>query len=339
MRTIFLALATSILACSSADDAAPLQSDAGNDSQTVDSQAVDSQSIDSQADTQAETGADAAPPTALELPGDKYYPESLHAASDGTLYVGSLGTGKIVKFAPGSTTPVDVLPGGDPKGVAGVFVSGDALWVCAADLTTTPPGSEVRKYTLAGEKTASLTFSQPAFCNDFALDGAGNLFVADSFGVVWKLAKGGAALEKWKSDPLLQPSSATGFGADGIAIDGSTLYVTAFSDGRLLSIPIQGDGTAGAVTQLTVTPKLGFPDGMRLLSSGTLILADGTGALVKVAISGAAATATTLATDLAGPTSVVKVGDTYWVSEGQLGHLTGALPGAPSLPFHVRAVR
>src|SRR5258707_2934404 len=58
----------------------------------------------------------------LVLPGNNYYPESLNVAADGTLFVGSLATGQVVRFAPGSTTAqVFVLPG-TVKAVAGVLV-------------------------------------------------------------------------------------------------------------------------------------------------------------------------------------------------------------------------
>jgi hypothetical protein len=287
---------------------------------------------------------DSSTPSALTLPGDKYYPESLHAAADGTLYVGSLGTGQVVKFAPGATTSTTFLAGGDPKGVAGVFVdsAGSTLWLCAADLSTTPPSTEVRSYDLAtATKKASFAFSKPAFCNDFALDSSGNLFVSDSFGNVWQLKKGGSALAIWKTDPLLAPSTATGFGADGIVLDGAgNVFVNTFSDARLLKIAINGDGTAGALTQITVTPALKGPDGMRLLDATTLVMADGVaGTVTKVVLSGATGTSSTIgAGGLNGPTSVVKVGSTFWVSEGQLGHLTGAIPGPPTTPFTVRAV-
>ena len=41
----------------------------------------------------------------LVLPGDRYYPESLDVAADGTLFVGSLALGEVVKFAPGGDAP------------------------------------------------------------------------------------------------------------------------------------------------------------------------------------------------------------------------------------------
>lgn len=159
--------------------------------------------------------------TALSLPGDGYYPESLTAAADGTLYVGSLGTGQVLSFSPGSSTATTFLPGGDPRGVSGVFADSDTstLYLCAVDLTTTPPTTAVRTYDL--ESAALLNeypFPSPAFCDDFALDGAGNLYVSDAFGSVYKLTEGGTALALWKRDPLLAPASETGFGADGIAV-------------------------------------------------------------------------------------------------------------------------
>jgi streptogramin lyase len=279
----------------------------------------------------------------LALPGDTFYPESLNAAADGTLFVGSLATGAVVKIAPGSSTPVQFLAGGDPKGVTGVLPDSPSstLYLCAVDLSKMVPTSEVRAYDL-GNATLKATWPFPnaAFCNDLALDGAGNLFVSDSFGSVYRLAKGAMALVQWSADPLLAASMMGGFGADGIALDGKgNLYVNTFTGGHLVRIPIQQDGSAGTAVSITVTPALQTPDGMRMLDANTLILADGTaGQITKVAISGTNGTATVAGTGLNGPTGVVKVGSTYWVSEGQLGHLTGQIAGPPSLPFLVRGL-
>ncbi len=341
MRTRLAIVLSLMLAGCGSDDAKPNPTPTDTGTTETSGDAVADGTSD--ASDAADTPADTTPPAPLELPGDKYYPESLHAASDGTLYVGSLGTGQVVKFAPGSKTPTTFIAAGDPKGVAGVYVDNAAslLWLCAADISSTPPATEVRSYDLAtGTKKSTFTFTEGAFCNDFVTDAAGNLFIADSFGKIWQLKKGATSLVIWKSDPLLQPSSATGFGADGIALDGAgNLFVNTFSDGRLVKIPIQGDGSAGAAAQITVTPALKTPDGMRMLDATTLIMVDGTaGSVVKVSISGTTGTATTIATSLNGPTSLVKVGSTIWVSEGQLGHLFGAIPGPPSLPFLVKGV-
>lgn len=277
----------------------------------------------------------------LQLPGPTYYPESLTASADGTLYVGSLPAGEVVRFRPGQIAPETFLAAGTVKGVAGVLAddAGGQLWLCAVDLTFASP-TEVRSFDLAtGEPRVRAALPAAAFCNDLTLDAQRNLYATDSFGNIYRLPSGGAALEVWASDPLLAPSTQGGFGADGIVFDGaSALYVNTFSDGRLLRIPIGAGGAAGAVEEISVTPALQSPDGMRLLDASTLVVAEGAGRLTSLALSGRAATATTIANRLDGPTSVVRVGQSYWVSEGQLGHLFGQLSGGPQVPFLLRRI-
>jgi hypothetical protein len=181
-------------------------------------------------------------------------------------------------------------------------------------------------------------FPGPGFCNDLAFDANGNLFVTDSFGSVLELKKGADALVTWSSDKLLAPKSPSGFGADGIVVDGSTVYVNTFTDGRLVKIPVKGDGSADTATEITVTPALEGPDGMRLIAPNTLMLVEGSaGRLTKVAITGATGAATVVSNRLDSPTSLVKSHDSWWVSEGQLSFLLGA-PGTPNLPFHVQRI-
>ncbi len=132
----------------------------------------------------------------LALPGPAWYPESLHAAADGTLYVGSLTTGAVVKFAPGQAEASPfIAAGGAAKGVAGVLVDEvtNSLFICAVDATFLSAGT-VQKYDLAtGALTATFSFpgaalpdggTNPyvAFPNDLAFDGAHRLYVSDSFG-------------------------------------------------------------------------------------------------------------------------------------------------------------
>jgi len=277
------------------------------------------------------------------LPGDRFYPESLTITSDGTLFVGSLGTGQVVKIAPGATTPTAfVASGGEVKNVSGVYADDatSTLFLCAVDIANlgTPPS--LRAYDLkSGAAKGNYVFPSPAFCNDMTVDAKGNLYVADSFGKIYRLAKGASSLTVWSTEPLLAASSENGFGADGIAFDGqSNLYVNTYSDGRLLRFPINADGSAGTAKQLTVSQPLGLPDGMRMLDANTLVTVEGTGKLTRLALSGDSATATVLASDLDSPTSVVKYGNNYYVTEGQLGHLFGFESGPPTTPFSVKRV-
>src|SRR4051812_48272847 len=79
------------------------------------------------------------PKVDLNLPGATFYPESLSASSNGTLYVGSFGEGKVLKFSPGSTTSAPFLPSGSGvRQVLGVLVdeADGSLVLCADDTRT-----------------------------------------------------------------------------------------------------------------------------------------------------------------------------------------------------------
>lgn len=280
----------------------------------------------------------------LELPGATYYPESLHAAADGTVYVGSVATGQVQKFAGGTGAAATFVPASATNGISGVLVddANGALWACSVDPTfKDPTKNKLVRYKLSdGSLLGSYTLAGGAgnFCNDMTLDPAGNLYVADSFGKIHKVVKGSATATVWSTDPLLAPSTSSGFGADGIAYDaaGSNIYVNTFSDSRLLRIPVKVDGTAGTAVVINVTPALVNPDGMRMDGANLLVIEGGAGRLSKLTVSGATAAATALQTDLYMPTAVVKANGKYYVAEGQLGHLLGQVAAPPNLPFKVR---
>jgi sugar lactone lactonase YvrE len=299
------------------------------------------------ADGSSETG-DAQPPAELELPGDAFYPESLTATADGTIYVGSLATGMVVRFAPGAIEAETFIAGaGQPPGATGLLADETAqrLYLCAVDVTQLfgmePIETELHAYDLRdGTHLATYPFPDAALCNDLALGASGNVYVTDSFGAVFELVPGQDALVPWSEDPLLAPSTAAGFGADGIAFDGiDQVYVNTFSDGGLLRIAVLPDGSAGPAEAIEVQPALLGPDGMRALDADTLVVVDGvTGLLSELTIAGTTASGTTLRRGLNQPTSVFTVGTDHWVTEGQVGVLTGAVKGPPSLPFLVQRV-
>lgn len=289
----------------------------------------------------------------LDLPGPGFYPESIASAADGTLYVGSFGTPTIVKFAAGSNTAVKfVTQLSAGKNINGVLVdeTDKSLLACVNDSTALGTFKPlVKRFNLSdGSEKASYEFLAPGVCNDLGFDGKHNLYVTDSFGKIYKLADGAQALTQWSADATLAPVAQGTFGADGIAWDGqSNLYVNHFALGSLLRIPIDAaTGNAGTVVKINVTPALSSPDGMRAVDANTLLVIEGTGPmanagagrLTRLTLSGNAAMGIALSNRLDYPTGLAKVGTDYWVSEGQLGHLFGALPGPPNLPFLVRRV-
>ena len=89
--------------------------------------------------------------------------------------------------------------------------------------------------------------------NDLAFDAGGNLYVSDSArGQVWKIDREGD-VSTWKTDPLLLglnppgPPLGVSVGANGIAFDAGeqNLYVANTDYGRIVRIPVNGDGLAG----------------------------------------------------------------------------------------------
>lgn len=271
-------------------------------------------------------------PEMLALPGDAYYPESISASADGTLFVGSLTTGQVLAFADGSTEGrVVVGPGSGVTAVAGVHVEGDTLWICSVD-TMFQRANDLRSFALDGTPKQSYTLGTGRFCNDMTFDNAGNLYVTDSFsGTILRLAPGGSALEPWFEDTALAPAPGA-FGLDGIAFDGAgALYVNRFDTGALIRVEI----ATKTSTPITVDRALVLPDGMRALDRDSLLLVEGEGRLTRLDISGTSATATVLAT-VDQPTSVVQARGSAWVTEGQLGRLFGMQ--SPVLPFAVRRV-
>jgi len=272
-------------------------------------------------------------PDLLALPGQAYYPESIHAKDD-TLYIGSLTTGQVVAFDDGATEPRTLLAAGahGVTGVTGVHVKDDTLWLCSVD-TTFQRATEVRSFSLTGEPRATYPLAQSYFCNDIVFDSAGNLYATDSFsGTIQRLAKGGTEFETFVQDARFVPDSQGAFGLDGVVYAGGALYINKLDTGELFKV-----GLDKSITQITVTPALAGPDGMRALDDHTLLVIEGgANRISKLSLAQEAATATALASDLDMPTGVAIARDSAWVTEGQLGRLF--TQQAPNLPFAVRRV-
>jgi outer membrane protein assembly factor BamB len=281
---------------------------------------------------------DAKQPDSLVLPGDAYYPESLSAGADGTLYVGSLTTGEVTAFADGDTTPRVVIAAGQDgvTGETGVLVHGDTLWLCSIDTTFQRP-TEIRSFDLHGQALARYPLAANQFCNDLAFDGAGNLYATDSFsGAIVELAAGRDGVETFVQDPRFAAIAQGAFGLDGIAYDGAgALYVDTLDTGGLYRVAL----ATGEITEIATSTPLAGPDGLRVVDAHTLLVIEGgAGKLTKLAVTGDAATAITLASDLDQPTGVVVARASAWVSQGQLGRLFASPPQAPNLPFAVKRV-
>src|SRR5258706_4570478 len=292
-------------------------------------------------------------PLSIALSGAKAFPESITSTRDGTLFIGRLGEGGIVRTNPRSgASALFVAPGASgSRSITGVFAdeASETLWACSDDLSalggTSTGGdraSTLKGYDLrTGAPKRSIPLPGPqAFCNDIAVDARGAVYVTDSAAPnVLRLPARGAMFEVFASSPQFLPPKAGSAGLDGIAFgaDGN-LYVTTYAAGGLFRIDVDR-GRAGRVTELHGAP-LTLPDGLRPLGQKSFLLVEGVGTLDRVDVEGDGFKAVPIRSGFRVPTSVTRVGLTAWVSEGQLSFFFDrSLKGqSPSLPFRIYAV-
>jgi streptogramin lyase len=170
----------------------------------------------------------------LTVPGERAFPESISAASDGTLYVSSLASGGIARIKPGASTAESwIKPGAfDSRSTFGVLVDerSNLLWVCSNDVSgmgvsgpSSIPGSYLKGFDLAtGEGKVSAAFpGSNNLCNDIAIAPDGSVYVTNSRAPqILRLKPDRKELEVWLEDKQFDPPK-SGAGLDGIAIGGN----------------------------------------------------------------------------------------------------------------------
>ena len=282
----------------------------------------------------------------LPLPGDHFHPEGLAIDSSGTLYVGSVGTGEVLKFEASSQTPTRVIAPGTGGLMAAVGVAVDEpankLWVCAADITFSHPNALMSFDLATGAADDNISLPGGAgICNDLVRDPAGNLYITDSIlGRILRLPTHGDALEVWSADPAFAggPMEFTVNGADYDAAT-HTMYVVKSSSGQVLRVPVASDGSAQSASVVALDRPLMAPDGLRVVDSSTLVVVETqTGSLTRVSLGGSVASTTVLATGFEAPTGVAVDAEHAWVAEGQVLRLIGQDPSPAKLPFLLRRV-
>ncbi len=289
------------------------------------------------------------PPDVLVLPGDEFFPESIAAGPDGTLFVSSLVTGEIVRFRPGSAVAETFVPADVNIGTGGVAVDTvrHVLWACAVDLTFQSTFM-LRAFDLrTGRLRASYPVADEGLCADLALAN-GDVYVTDAIDPTAvprrparllrlrtpdPLQPTGGRLSVWSADPLFTGEG--GLQIDGIAFDGrSTIYLTNVSTGQMLRVGIAPNGSALPATEVDFGELFTSPDGIRMLNRSELLVVELTGRLLRVNV--VTKTKTVLAEGLDEPTAVAITRAGLWVTEGQVLRQQTGEP--PHLPFKVRRV-
>lgn len=255
------------------------------------------------------------------------YPESMSAAKDGRLFIGSI-KGIVFRAEPGSAKAepwIKPTPENGLLSLLGVLTDerSGTLWVCSSPNPFRNPPAVGTAALVAfdlrtGTKKNFYPFPPPAsVCNDITVARDGTVYVSDTpNGRIFELHHNEQALELFAQDDQLQ-------GIDGLVLSADgTLYVNIVTRGLLLRVDRKPNGAVGRITRLTTSAPLEAPDGFRLVRDRTFLLAEGNaGRIDEVTIEGDQARIRVLREGLISPPAVTLVGRTAYALEGKIGYL------------------
>jgi sugar lactone lactonase YvrE len=288
------------------------------------------------------------------VPGTTDFPESMTASADGTLFFSSFGNGRVWRAKPGETQASEFIKSGSNGLSSALGVLADdksnTLYVCSDDFSAAGikiPGGTATSLKLfdlkTGEAKGSIpTPGSPTLCNDIVVANDGTAYVSDSFsGQILRLKPGANAFEVWTQDPRWKVEGKAQL--DGIAMlaDGA-IYTNIFEGDGLYRIPVNADGSAGAITKIQTSRPLYHSDGLRAFGPNKLIMVEGEtkGNLDLITIDGDNAKIETIKDGFDGPVSLVQVGDQIYVLDVPLRYLLGpeAQAKKPPPPFKASTV-
>lgn len=219
-------------------------------------------------------------------------PESITSSNNGTVYFGSMTKGTIYRARPGAAhaEPWILAQATGLTNVLGVLADdgSSTLWVCqnatgGRNGVALSGQTALRTFDL---KTGAAKGTYPfppssGICNDIAVSANGTAYVSESFGgKVHRLKPGATALEVWASDSALRV-------IDGIALLGDgAVYANNFTTGKLYRIPVNTDGSAGAIVPIETSLPFVRPDGLRSVGARTLLQAEQQGRIAELTIDG-----------------------------------------------------
>src|SRR5438105_12066238 len=242
-------------------------------------------------------------------------PENLTSSKDGTVYFGSTAKGTIYRAAPGAARaePWILASATDLTNTLGVLADDKTNTLLVCQNATRPSNgapsvgqTALRSFDLrSGAAKGTYPFPpNPGICNDIALSADGSAYVSESFrGRIHRLRPGATALEVWVTDQQLDVIDGLSFLADGV------LYANNYTSGKLYRVPVNADGSAGAVVLIETSIPFVRPDDLRTVAPRTLIQAEGQGRVTELTVNGNRAEVRVVQDNLSRATGVTIVGD------------------------------
>jgi sugar lactone lactonase YvrE len=233
----------------------------------------------------------------------KSQPESLAAALDGTLIVGSASTPFVYKIKPGSTTPevfIDASAEGPGTFFLGQLVDGDTVWSC---LLTPVPNTNARHTALIGS-------------NDMAVGPDKALYISDTGNAkIFRLAPGAQSAETWLDNRL-----ATGI--DGLTFFNGVLYYNSVFFNNFYRVPVDAGGKAGAPVQIWMDAPVKGIDGLRVANGKMVQAENGSGKIHMITLmDGDRAHITVLKEGLNQPTAMEAGRGELWIANRGAGEI------------------
>ncbi|WP_280236398.1 SMP-30/gluconolactonase/LRE family protein [Nocardia cyriacigeorgica] len=290
--------------------------------------------------------------TAVELPGDRVYPEGIAADErSGDIFVGSFADGTIYRAAAGTERAEVFLPSGADgrKTANGLRVDREGrLWVldstAGVAVYDVAARSLLARFDVAGDVER--------FINDIVITADGTAYLTDSKrAVLYRITPDdltratttggrGELTPAIDLKPALEPHGPQAYTLNGITADaaGTYLLVVDSTGGDLYRVDLV-DATA-PIRKVTLNGgDLSLGDGLDL--HGTTLRAahntDNTLTRWTITDNGATATRTAVVTDesLATPTTLVHTGERTLVVSSQFDKGGPLGPGTPTTPFRV----
>jgi sugar lactone lactonase YvrE len=208
-------------------------------------------------------------------------PEAMTLDAAGNLYL-SMVSGEIKRVTPdGQPSTFAMLPSPGEEGfVTGLAFGPDGglfVGLVSFDPDThgvwrvAPPDGEAELF-------AALDMESGA--NGLVFDSAGTLYVSDSFGGQILTVSDDGDVSLWSDDPLLEAVQPEPFpfpiGPNGIALDAgeANVYAVTTGTGRVVRIPVEADGSAGAAELVVEDVALIGADGVAFDAEGNLYVAN-----------------------------------------------------------------